>query len=593
MGKDRLNFSPELNLYGLNNPGIPFLTKEEEPVISDLAMKKLMGKTGMVERNRFPDRPISNLVYHQSESGEWHNGSWIMDIDGFDTGAFDLLQQPRSALVHFLELDEALAQMSGCRQMAEIGFNVGGGEIVFKRILLPENYCQPDDWQVETMVYQGTKMPDVFVEAWDKLKVGDYDQDWDLRVKEQLAGNRRDMDKRVVYQMINGEKWVEWNGVKMWAGLLSDKRDIERYLVEEAALTTLKPGEFLAAKYSHGGGGAISAATSQERETDKPVIVGDVQMMGENGEIYQAATEGDADRIDDLIGGLVAQLHRDHNLFMPETAVPLQPWLAGVPVLPVETYPGKFLLETSPVNPIINQSVFPATMVTNDVFQFTAPEADSSDYPTFSVFDFDDENDGVNWGDGGDNHPGGNGGGGDYGPDDSNSDDNNDPGGGGLALDEQATRVPTRLDLEGIEDKPVIIFEAPHTAVDEETPARMFLEGYLEGDKSQEEFTDKDFETPKNVEDIEGTKQQLKVTVVNDRRCFPETPTRLDLEGLEDKEKSNKKVVFSADNRKTAALKISRVAVELRRDSKEIPIYEIKWPSLKPIKDIPEWVWQG
>lgn len=202
-----------------------------------------------------------------------------------------------------------------------------------------------------------------------------------------------------------------------------------------------------------------------------------------------------------------------------------------------------------------------------------------------------------------------------------------------------AVVVPTRLDLVGIEDKPVIIFEAPHTAVDEETPARMFLEG----------FTDKDFETPKNVEDIEGTKQQLKVTavearccfpeqdvpfqnkipiaaavgsifirparsllagkliepekatvtvaekqqlkvtVVNDRRCFPETPTRLDLEGMNDIQK----VVFSADNRKTAALKISRAVVELRRDSKEIPIYEIKWPSLKPIKDIPEWVWQG
>ncbi|MFH1854898.1 MAG: hypothetical protein ABH810_00575, partial [bacterium] len=275
------------------------------------------------------------------------------------------------------------------------------------------------------------------------------------------------------------------------------------------------------------------------------------------------------------------------------------------------------------------------------------------------------------------------------------------------------TSLPTRLDLVGIEDKPVIIFEAPHTAVDEEIPVRMFLEGYLEGDKSQEEFTDKDFETPKNVEDIETistrldlvglvgiskvkvetqtvdleetksvavtvfetpivepmvinlepkekfkplatTKQQLNDTVVEARCCFPEQdvpfqnkipiaaagsifirparsllagkliepekeavtvvekqqlkvttvrPTRLDLEGLEgandiqtageDEEKSNKKVVFSADNRKTAALKISRAAVELRRDSKEIPIYEIKWPSLKPIKGIPEWVWQG
>ena len=219
-----------------------------------------------------------------------------------------------------------------------------------------------------------------------------------------------------------------------------------------------------------------------------------------------------------------------------------------------------------------------------------------------------------------------------------------------------AVVVPTRLDLVGIEDKPVIIFEAPHTAVDEEIPARMFLEDYLEGHKSQEEFTDKDFETPivkpekkfkplattkqqlkvtavearccfpeqdvpfqnkipiaavgsifirparsllagKLIEPEKATvtvaeKQQLKVTVVNDRRCFPETPTRLDLVGTEGVN-DIQKVVFSADNRKTAALKISRAVVELRRDSKEIPIYEIKWPSLKPIKDIPEWVWQG
>lgn len=286
-----------------------------------------------------------------------------------------------------------------------------------------------------------------------------------------------------------------------------------------------------------------------------------------------------------------------------------------------------------------------------------------------------------------------------------------------------AVVAPTRLDLVGIEDKPVIIFEAPHIAVDEEIPARMFLEGPvmdlpvkvidttlgsdfeistrldLEGTskvKVETQTVDLEetksvavtvFETPivepmvinlepkEKFKPLATTKQQLNDTVVEARRCFPEVvlkktytlldgrtekcqelrPTRLDLEGIEGKQEKTavvvfeasvvkptvinlepeekfkplattkqqlndtavearccfpetptrldlvgtegvndiQKVVFSADNRKTAALKISRAVVELRRDSKEIPIYEIKWPSLKPIKDIPEWVWQG
>lgn len=349
MGKDNLSFSPELNLYSLNNPGIPFLTQGEKPVLTDLARKKLTGKIGAVEKGRFSVRPISNLVFHQLESAEWQNGSWIMDVDGFDQKMFDFLSQPQAATVRLLPLVQELAELSGSGLMAEIGFNVGGGEIVFKRILLPANYQLPVDQPIEPLVYQGSKMPNVFVEAWDKLKVGDYDRDWDERVREQLAGNSRDMDKRIVYQMVNGEKWVEWNGVKMWAGLLSDRRDIGRFLAEESALATLRPGEFMVAKYSHGSGGAISAATAQQRKTEQPQIVGDVQMMGENGLIYQAAVEGEVDQIDVLISGLVGQLHRDHNLSLPETTNSVKPWLASLPILPLETYPAKFLLESQAV----------------------------------------------------------------------------------------------------------------------------------------------------------------------------------------------------------------------------------------------------
>ena len=196
-----------------------------------------------------------------------------------------------------------------------------------------------------------------------------------------------------------------------------------------------------------------------------------------------------------------------------------------------------------------------------------------------------------------------------------------------------AVVAPTRLDLEGLEGasqtvdlgvgKPVTIFEASHTEVVQES-VRLKQE---------------------------PTKQQLNDTVVNDRRCFPEivpirhipfrngikpkilekpeitasvirtrttptilfesvaaaavvAPTRLDLEGLEGandiqavreeegKLESDKQVVFSVDNHKTAALKISRVSTELRHNTKEVPIYQPRWQAAA-IKDIPEWVWQG
>lgn len=597
MGKEGLNFYSELNLYGLNNPGIPFLAKGEKPVLSDLATKKLTGKTGTVEKNRFSDRPISNLVFHQSASGDWRNGSWIMDIEGFDSGAFDLLLQPQATLVRFLGINEELAQVSDCRQMVEIGFNVGGGEIVFKRILLPGKYALSGDWPETGLVYQGTQMPDVFVEAWDKLKVGDYDWDWDRRVREQLEGNSRGMNKRIIYQMINGEKWVEWNGVKMWAGLLSDRRDIGRFLAEESALATLKPGEFMVAKYSHGSGGVISAATAQQRKTEKPQIVGDIQMMGKNGEVYQAAVEEGADQIDALINGLVDQLHCDHNLSAPETIMPLGPWLASLPVLPLATYPAKFLLrneipiglkpEALPltVDTGVTESVVsvapPIFDLTPDIYSWAANDVEFIDFDLgFDVEDNSDNSVAVfDW------------------PEPDNGPDGDDGG-----WDSGFVWPPEPIPGGGLGIM----------------PTRSLLVGKL----------------------IEAEKQQLKVTVVEDRCCFPkkrilekagtativfesaaqkkstreiqtaggekgkvETETKVEVE-VEEKEPiktagNDKKIVFSVDNHQTAALKISRVSIKLRDNAKEaeiiptgtIPIYKIKWPKMKPA-EIPEYLWQ-
>jgi len=95
--------------------------------------------------------------------------------------------------------------------------------------------------------------------------------------------------------------------------------------------------------------------------------------------------------------------------------------------------------------------------------------------------------------------------------------------------------------------------------------------------------------------DLEDTKQQLDVTVVNDRRCLAETvsegiPTRLDLEGLEGANQIQQ-VVFSVDNRHATASKISTDPKQ-RTKARTIPIYQHNWQPVA-IKEIPEWGWQG
>jgi hypothetical protein len=332
--------SNQLELYSLNNPGISLLAQEERLSLTTLAQERLPGKLKKIDPDRFSKLPISNLVFHQADSGEWENGSWILDINGFDQSLFDWLEKPQSASLRLLDADDDLAELSGSQKMAEIGFNVGGGEIVIKRILLPNAYADMvTDWSPEPYLFAGTKMPEVFVDAWLLLAVGEVDREWDNRVREQLEGNNRNMNKRINYKMINGEKWVEWNGEMMWAGLLSDKRDIDRFLAEETALGSLKPGEFLAAKYSHSGvDGAISAATVGEQE-EQILVVGDVQMMGPNGEILQGAVEGPADKIDRLTEQLINKMRQELGLGSQQEGFNISPLFDRLPEVPLASYP--------------------------------------------------------------------------------------------------------------------------------------------------------------------------------------------------------------------------------------------------------------
>lgn len=189
--------------------------------------------------------------------------------------------------------------------------------------------------------------------------------------------------------------------------------------------------------------------------------------------------------------------------------------------------------------------------------------------------------------------------------------------------------VPTRTDLVGQTvnlgvDKPVIIFETP-----------IVKQEVINLDKSK----------PKEKPELfQVEKQQLKVTVVEDRRCFPEKRIlekagtaaivfesaaqqkepiyeiqaarrgkgKVEMETKMEMEVEEKKQIKTAGNDKkfeihdAIASKISNVSLpELPEDAdeikvcearglteEEIPIYQHNWQPAA-IKDIPEWVWQG
>lgn len=208
------------------------------------------------------------------------------------------------------------------------------------------------------------------------------------------------------------------------------------------------------------------------------------------------------------------------------------------------------------------------------------------------------------------------------------------------------TSLPTMLDLEGIEDKPVIIFEAPHTAVDEKIPARMFLEGLvmdlpakmmgaisgfdpvvptrldLEGkpvradDQIEEKITI--FEAPHTEvvqkpiqlkqESKEITSQHSADVIIPFRNGIkpeilekPEIATIVFELATQQKKSTREIQVARGEKGKVEAVSLTELPesadeIKVREGGvtteEEIPIYQHNWQPVA-IKEIPEWVWQG
>jgi hypothetical protein len=309
----------EVELLKIPIPGIPLVAEGEKLVwLEQKGRQELIrvgGEAIQMSERRWGSEGVTgckvrNLVF---EAGR--NKSWICDVEGFDKEMLIYLSQPGAMTARMLNLTDELVELSGCGYMLEVGFNVGREEVVFKRMLLPPTFSEEVMPGKVGEVWQGAgeKMPDVFLKAWEMLEVGRYDQEWDQAVRDYLLGNVRDLEKEIRYRMMDGRKLVWWQGQWLWAGLLSDVSDIGRFLAEEAVLAGLRPGEALVTYYGHGGG-AISAATKGETP-EQPVA--DVQIMGEDGEIYQQAVEAPEGEIEALAGQLVNEMRSKYGLAEP------------------------------------------------------------------------------------------------------------------------------------------------------------------------------------------------------------------------------------------------------------------------------------
>jgi len=302
--------APDLEqIYSLGGTGVVFLA-EGESFIEKPKFYLLEELERGAGRERFTRQPVSNLAFHYEE-GEWRNKNAFMGVQGFDESILKVLAEPKATSLRFLDVDEGLKDLSKISRMVEIGFNVGGGEIVLKRILLPKVYTDKMILGDEVWLGEAKGMSDVFIDAWDKLGVGDYDFNWNERVRNHLLGNVRDLDKKIEYEMKDGQKYVEWDGEWMWAGLLSDVNDIDRFLAEERKLASLGVGEYLVTEYSHNDGGAVSAGTAGEQEEED--VIRDVQMMGEDGKIHQRAVEGKKGEIEGLVNNLVNNMKQEYG----------------------------------------------------------------------------------------------------------------------------------------------------------------------------------------------------------------------------------------------------------------------------------------
>jgi len=308
-----------LELYRLAIPGVPVVAEGEGLRIKDRGRIELARVDRSywnfgVSQERFKKMPVSNMRL-KVEDGKVTNLSYLCEVEGYSNDVIAGLSEKGDVSVRVLRVAKELAKLSGSEYMLEVGFNEGEGELVIQRLLLPPEFGAEVAEEKLGEIWWGKaeKLKEAGFRAWDWLEVDRFDEEWDKRVKDYLLGNVRDLDREVGYRMVEGRKLVFWQEQWMWAGLLSDVNDIDRFLIEEVNLALLSSGEVMVTYYEgHGGGGGMSAATKGELPKDQ--VIGDVQMMGENGEISQRAVEGSVGEIEGLVGELVNKMKEEHGL---------------------------------------------------------------------------------------------------------------------------------------------------------------------------------------------------------------------------------------------------------------------------------------
>ena len=315
----------DLGLYSLPT-GIPPIVVGEKLVRSEES-QMLSRFEGGSRFEMFEAIPVRSIRMVQGE-----NVSWVYDLEGFDESGMEKILEVGDVSVSFLELHKGLSEITKVDQVVQIGVREGENEVTFNRILLPKELTDNVSWLDLEFEAKGRSISEVSLEVWESLGVEDYDAEWDKRVKDYLTGNVRDMDRgEIEYWMKDGVKMVEWMGVEMPAILLSDKNDINRAGTEQEMLASMQPGEAVVSYYSHGdSGGAVSAGTAGEEipeneEENGKEVIGDVQLVGENGKIYQMSIEGTKEEIEAKVAELLDVMRASHGLVDPSTVSEVMP----------------------------------------------------------------------------------------------------------------------------------------------------------------------------------------------------------------------------------------------------------------------------
>ncbi len=139
--------------------------------------------------------------------------------------------------------------------------------------------------------------------------------------------------------------------------------------------------------------------------------------------------------------------------------------------------------------------------------------------------------------------------------------------------------------LEGV--KPVEIKEIFRQK--QEEPTRRVLAGAEKEKVKQAGFDPIGIkETPASV----PTRRVLAGPAEPQKEVIVVKPTR-EKKSEKKKEKEEKIIKLVWQRRETAKTVVLWKKEEREKEEKEIPIYNVKWPQLEPLKDIPEWIWQG